>query len=111
MSSAEVRQELQREVRRLDSRIDGIDGSLRAVSDTLLDVKKVVDRHTVTLAKHGRILGEHTRILGEHTRILEEHTRILVGHDEKLDGLAQTVDGHTRLLHEILRRLPEPDGS
>ncbi len=79
---------------RLDGRIDGLDESLRAVGDTLLDVKKVVDRHTVTLAKHGRILGEHTKILGEHTQILGEHTQVL--------------GEHTQLLHEILRRLPEP---
>jgi vacuolar-type H+-ATPase subunit I/STV1 len=103
MSSAEVRRESQSEVSRLDGRIDGLDESLRAVSDTLLDVKKVVDRHTVTLAKQGRTLDEHTRTLDEHTRILDEHTRILGQHGE-------TLDGHTQLLHEILRRLPEPAG-
>ena len=125
MSSAEVRQELHREVRRLDGRIDALDESLRAVSDTLIDVKEVVDGHTVTLAEHGHVLVDlketvdghteilagHTQTLAAHGRTLDEHTQTLAAHGRTLAAHGRTLDEHTLLLHEILRRLPEPAGS
>jgi Fe-S-cluster formation regulator IscX/YfhJ len=118
MSSAEVRQELHREVRRLDGRVDALDESLRAVGDTLIDVKETVDGHTVTLAEHGQVLVELKDTVDGHTVTLAEHSRVLVELKDTVDGHTVTLaehghvlDDHTRLLQEILRRLPEPAGS
>jgi hypothetical protein len=75
------------EVHRLRARVDAQDESIRAVGDTMLDVKDVVDGHTGQLDTLIRTVDGHTATLAEHTATLAEHGRMLT---------------------EILRRIPEP---
>lgn len=62
------------EVDRLARRLDEQDDTVRAVSDTMLDIKETVDQHTETLAtiqaaqaQHGELLAEILRRLGPST--------------------------------------------
>lgn len=62
------------EVVRLVRRVDEQDETVRALSDTVLDIKETVDQHTetlaavqVTLAQHGELLVEILRRLGGST--------------------------------------------
>lgn len=59
------------EVARLSRRVDEQDDTVRAISDTVLDIKETVDQHTETLAamqqtqtQHGELLTEILRRLG-----------------------------------------------
>lgn len=59
------------EVARLTRRLDEQDDTVRAISDTVLDIKDTVDQHTdilatiqQTQAQHGELLGEILRRLG-----------------------------------------------
>ena len=75
------------EIAALTRRVDSQDETLRAVADTVVDVRDIVDGHTGTLAEHTRLHEQHTATLAEHTATLAEHTG---------------------MLREILRRLPPP---
>jgi hypothetical protein len=69
------------EVARLARRLDEQDDTVRAISDTVLDIKETVDQHTETLAaiqqtqtamqqtqaQHGELLAEVLRRLGNST--------------------------------------------
>ncbi|MGI8813709.1 MAG: hypothetical protein ACR2G2_00035 [Pseudonocardia sp.] len=48
---------------RLTRRVDAHDETLRALSDTVLDIKETVDRHTQILDSHGEMLVEILRRL------------------------------------------------
>jgi len=69
------------EIARLDRRIDGVDETVRALSDSILDIREVQDRHTEMLgALDGRVA--------------------------RLDTAVMQIGAQ---LTEVLRRLPEPD--
>jgi uncharacterized coiled-coil protein SlyX len=62
------------EVTRLARRLDEQDDTVRAISDTVLDIKETVDQHTETLAamqqtqaQHGELLTEILHRLGNST--------------------------------------------
>jgi uncharacterized protein YoxC len=82
----------------LAARVTGHDESLRAISDTLVDLTKdvrglarrmdrlesrvdglqqTVDRHTATLDQHTATLDQHTATLDQHTGMLAEILHIL----------------------------------
>ena len=82
----------------LAARVAGHDESLRAISDTLVDLTKdvrglarrmdrlegrvdglqqTVDQHTATLDQHTATLDQHTVILDRHTATLDQHTGML----------------------------------
>ena len=82
----------------LAARVAGHDESLRAISDTLVDLTKdvrglarrmdrlesrvdglqqTVDQHTATLDQHTVILDRHTATLDQHTGMLAEILHIL----------------------------------
>jgi hypothetical protein len=46
------------ELVRLGRRVDSHDETLRALSDTVLEIKDTVDQHTETLERHGEMLVE-----------------------------------------------------
>ncbi|MEV1291555.1 hypothetical protein [Pseudonocardia sp. NPDC049635] len=87
------------EIAALTRRVDSQDETLRAVADTVVDVREIVDGHTATLTGHTATLAEHTRLHGQHAATLAEHTRLHGQH-------AATLAEHTAMLREILRRLP-----
>jgi ABC-type transporter Mla subunit MlaD len=68
------------EIARLDRRIDGVDETVRALSDSIPDIREVQDRHTAMLGTLDRRFGQLERAM--------------------LQISAQ--------LTEVLRRLPEP---
>lgn len=69
------------DVLRLDRRIDGVDETVRALSDSILDIREVQDRQTEMLdALDGRVA--------------------------RLDTAVMQIGAQ---LTEVLRRLPEPD--
>jgi ABC-type transporter Mla subunit MlaD len=82
----------------LAARVAGHDESLRAISDTLVDLTKdvrglarrmdrlesrvdglqqTVDQHTATLDRHTATLDQHTATLDQHTGMLAEILHIL----------------------------------
>ena len=82
------------EVARLARRVDHLDETVRAISDTLLDIKDTQDRHTEALGELTGALVEVRGIRG-----------IVDGHTEALGGVQSTLGQHGELLSEILRRL------
>lgn len=65
------------EVARLVRQVNEQDETVRAVSDTVLDIKETVDQHTGTLlmiqetqAQHGELLMRHGELLAEILRRL-----------------------------------------
>jgi uncharacterized coiled-coil protein SlyX len=82
----------------LAARVAGHDESLRAISDTLVDLtedvrglargmddltqrvdglQQTVDQHSATLERHSAILDQHTATLDQHTGLLTEILRIV----------------------------------
>jgi hypothetical protein len=68
----------------LSRRVDRHEDGIRAVSDTVLDIKETVDglaevqqQHTATLAEHGRDLGELKASVGELQTTVASHTEML----------------------------------
>ncbi|MEU6697648.1 hypothetical protein [Pseudonocardia sp. NPDC046786] len=96
------------EIATLTRRVDSQDETLRAVADTVVDVRDIVDGHTGTLAEHTRLHEQHTATLAEHTATLAEHTRLHEQHAATLAEHTATLAEHTGMLREILRRLPPP---
>lgn len=69
------------EVARLVLRVNEQDETVRAVSDTVLDIQETVDQHTETLAaiqetqaQHGELLAGHGELLAEILRRLGNST-------------------------------------
>lgn len=85
----------------LTRRVDAHDETLRALADTVVDIKDVVDGHTEVLAEHSAMLAEHSVTLAEHSVMLAEHSATLAEH-------SATLTDQTAMLREILRRLPPP---
>ena len=69
------------EIARLDRRIDGVDETVRALSDSILDIREVQDRHTAMLGTPDGRFGQL------ETAMLQISAQ----------------------LTEVLRRLPEPN--
>ncbi|MGH3615332.1 MAG: hypothetical protein ACRDRK_22600 [Pseudonocardia sp.] len=104
---------------RLPGRVDAHDETIRAIGDTLLDVKDIVEEHTHALADVKDVVDGHTRTLADHGRQLialrQDVTEIRGDVTEIRGGLAQqgqTLDRHGEMLGqhgemltEILRRL------
>ena len=65
------------EVPRLRRRVEEQDDTITALSDTLIEVKEVVDGHTATLAEHGRALGEIQATQAQQSELLAEILRRL----------------------------------
>lgn len=72
------------EVARLTRRLDEQDDTVRALGDTVLDIKETVDQHTemlvaiqATQAQQGEILGQHGEMLSQHGEMLAEILRRL----------------------------------
>lgn len=65
------------EVARLARRVDEQDETIRAVSDTELDIKETVDQHTEELTSIRRTQEQHTQALSQHTELLNEILRRL----------------------------------
>jgi hypothetical protein len=65
------------EVVRLARRVDEQDETIRAISDTVLDIKETVDQHTEELASIRQSQEEHTQALSQHTELLNEILRRL----------------------------------
>jgi hypothetical protein len=76
------------DVMRLDRRIDGVDETVRALSDSILDIREVQDRHTAML---GTLDARVSRL------------------EEGFGRLETAVLRVGAQLTEVLRRLPEPD--
>lgn len=84
------------EVARRTRLLDQQDDTVRALGDTVLDIKETVDQHTemlsaiqATQAQQGEILGQHGATLGRHGEMLSQHGEMLA---------------------EILRRLGDSSG-
>ena len=58
-------------------RVDRAEEDLTAISDTVLDIKDTVDRHTVTLDEHGRELAAIREAQSRHGEVLVEILRRL----------------------------------
>lgn len=65
------------EIARLKGRADEQDSSIRAVSDTVIEIKETVDQHTEELANIRQTVGQHTGLLNQHTGMLSQHTELL----------------------------------
>jgi hypothetical protein len=63
---------------RLTRRIDKHDEDLRALSDTVLDVREIVAGHSEVLAGHTEVLDRHTQMLDEQGATLAEHGEMLI---------------------------------
>lgn len=68
----------------LSRRVDRHEDDIRAISDTVLDIKETVDglaeaqqQHTATLATHGRDLAELKATVAGHTEMLTEILALL----------------------------------
>ncbi len=103
----------------LAARVDSHDESLRAISDTLVDLTKDVrglgrrmDKLERRVDGLQQTVDEHTAILDRHTAILDQHTVTLDQHTVTLDQHTVTLDQHTGMLTEILRilRASAPEG-
>jgi tetrahydromethanopterin S-methyltransferase subunit G len=89
--------------------------SLRAISDTVIDTKTIIEQHTGRLTAIQRTLGLHgrrfdkidERLDGMHGRLDDADGRF-DGVDERLDGMDRRFDEINGTLAEVLRRLPEP---
>jgi septal ring factor EnvC (AmiA/AmiB activator) len=79
------------EVTRLVRRVDEQDETVRALGDTMLDIKETVDQHTETLATI--------------QEAVDQHTETLATIQETLAQQGETRERHGELLVEILRRL------
>jgi uncharacterized coiled-coil protein SlyX len=86
------------EVVRLVRRVDEQDETVRAIGDTLLDIKETVDQHTETLAAIQETLAQQGGTLAQQGETLEHHSELLTRQGE-------TLEHHSELLAEILRRL------
>jgi septal ring factor EnvC (AmiA/AmiB activator) len=67
------------EVPRLRRRLEEQDDTIRALSDTVLDIKDTVDGHTRTLAEQSRLLGQIQTTQAQQGELLAEILRRLPG--------------------------------
>ena len=96
----------------LAARVAGHDESLRAISDTLVDLTKDVrglarrmDRLESRVDGLQQTVDQHTATLDRHTATLDRHTATLDQHTATLDQHTATLDQHTGMLAEILHIL------
>jgi hypothetical protein len=59
-------------------RIDKHDEDLRALSDTVLDIREIGAGHSEVLAGHTEVLDRHTQMLDEQGATLAEHGEMLI---------------------------------
>ncbi|MGH3546230.1 MAG: hypothetical protein ACRDPW_09945 [Mycobacteriales bacterium] len=88
------------EVTRLTRRVGEQDETIRAISDTVIDIKETVDGHTAELRRHSTVLRQHTAELHDIKETVD-------GHTAELHDIKETQGEHTLVLHEILRRLDD----
>jgi hypothetical protein len=88
---------LAQETARLTRRLDEQDGTIRAVSDTVIDIKETVDQHTEILAaiqetqvQQGALLAHQGALLAQHGELLAQHGELLA---EILRRLASSTTG------------------
>jgi hypothetical protein len=60
------------EIARLDRRIDGVDETVRALGDSILDIREVQDRHTALLERLETAMLQMSAQLTEVLRRLPE---------------------------------------
>ncbi len=93
------------EVARFTRRLDEQDDTVRALSDTVLDIKETVDQHTVILAAiqdaQTAMQREQTTMQQTQTAMQREQTTM----QQTQTAMQQTQAEHGELLAEILRRL------
>jgi chromosome segregation ATPase len=82
--------------------------SLRAISDTVIDTKTIIEQHTGRLTAIQRTLGLHGRRFDKIDERLDGMDRRFDGVDERFDGVDRRFDEINGTLAEVLRRLPEP---
>jgi hypothetical protein len=85
------------EVARLARRVDHLDETMRAISDTLLDIKDTQDRHTEAL---GELTGAVVEVRGIRG-IVDGHTEALAEVTGAVVQVRGIVDGHTEALAEV----------
>ena len=61
----------------LSRRVERAEEDVTAISDTVLEIKETVDRHTATLDAHGRELAAIRQTQAEHGQVLAEILRRL----------------------------------
>ena len=98
------------EIARLDRRIDGVDETVRALSDSILEIQEVQGEHSATLdhSTAATYWITHTAVLDQHTATLDQHTAVLTSLDERVSRLEVQMLQISAQLAEVLRRLPEP---
>jgi chromosome segregation ATPase len=89
----------------LARRVHRQEEDLRAIADTVLDIKDTVDQHSETLAQHTETLAQHTEILAQHTETLAQHTEILAQHTEILAQHTEILAQHTEILAQHTEEL------
>lgn len=67
----------------------------------LQDMSRTLARHTEMHESHTKKLDEHSRMLDEHSRMHEEHSRRFDEHSRKLDEHSRRHDEHTRSFQDI----------
>ncbi len=92
-------------VARLARRVDEQDETVRALSDTMLDIKETVDQHTETLTAVQGTLAQHTETLATVQGTLVQHGESLATVQGTLAQHGELLTQHGELLVEILRRL------
>ncbi|HWR47550.1 MAG TPA: hypothetical protein VN327_08070 [Pseudonocardiaceae bacterium] len=95
------------EVPRLARRLDEQDDTIRALSDTALDIKDTVKSIQRTQDEHGQVLAQHSDLLGSIQRTQDEHGQVLAQHSGLLASIQQTQVQQGEVLAEVLRRLSE----
>ncbi len=102
------------EVARLTRRLDEQDDTVRAVSDTLLEIKETVDHHTEalaaiqatqaqqgeTLSQHGEMLGQHGGMLGQQGGMLGQQGEMLGQQGEMLSQQGEMLGQHGEMLSQ-----------
>jgi uncharacterized coiled-coil protein SlyX len=82
--------------------------SLRAISDTVIETRTVVEQHTGQLSAIQRTLVRHERRFDKIDDRLDGMDSRLDGMGSRLDGMGSRFDEINGMLAEVLRRLPEP---
>ena len=99
------------DIETLAARVSGHDESLRAISDSLVDLTKDVRGLSRRMDRiEGRMGGLEGRMGGVEGRMGGVEGR-MGGLEVRVDGIQTTVDQHTGMLSEILHILRAPDGS
>ena len=89
----EIRQELRTVRTEQKARFDAVDRELNG--------------HGRTLDEHGRLLQEHSSRFDAVDRELQDHAGKLQEHDSRFDSVDAQLRSLTRMVGQVLERLPE----